>query len=199
MHCDIGGERSSFVLLAATILCLFLALSTEMCLGSSPGEQQHKSCTRFASPESPGSWEYSFCAQFSVLHSGEEPLKEVWVPERATSLYILPLHEAHSKDEFAGYPGLHTCYGLINNLKNQSYGNYIFREQTTQWKKIVQIAQKQNPLKFLLLVQSFGSILNESILQSETYMVWWTNIESKVFNVSHLFPSFPPVKFIHSI
>lgn len=75
----------------------------------------------------------------------------------------------------------------------------MFRNQTIQWKKIVQIAQKQNPLTFLLLLQSFSSILNENILHSEIYMVWLANIERKGFYVSDFSPSFPPVKLIHSI
>lgn len=91
-----------------------------------------------------------------------------------------------------------SCHVILDNLKNQSYGNYIFRYQTKQWKKIVQIAQKQNPLKFLLLVQSFCSILNENILQSETYMVGWAHIESEVFNVCDFFPLISTCQ-IHSL
>lgn len=49
--------------------------------------------------------------------------------------------------------------------------------------KSVQIAQKQNPLKFF----SFSSFLNENILKSETYMVWLANVESKGFYVSDFF------------
>lgn len=119
-------------------------------------------------------WDAPSVQGFRVLHSfwvvvrslwkSCECQREQWLGHSAPAL-------AHSKDEFSGYSGLHTCNVIINNLKNQSYGNYLFRYQITQWKKIVQIAQKQNPLKFLLLIQSFSSILNENILQSETYMV----------------------------
>lgn len=65
--------------------------------------------------------------------------------------------------------------------------------------KSIQIAQKQNPLKFLLLVKSFSSFLKENILKSGTYVVWLENVESKGFYVSDFFSSFQPVKFIHSI